>query len=268
MENLDKKNIQALSLGMLGIVLVGIFFTVKSFWSSDETNTPTYGDTADEAVSTRKTLTSTDLQEKITRNEKLLLIDIRSQESFNIKHLPKSRSFPSDTLNSFQKEEGVLTVIIGSVADPEANTLAQEILTNKGIEAWFLAGGFEEWTAKGLPTISSGDPKDFVDQSKVTFITKENLAPLISQPGILILDTQSEENFQRKHIRGAVHIPLDELEKRASEIQSTKRIIVYGENELESFRAGVRLFDLNFFSVETLRGNDHLKSGSSLPLEP
>lgn len=268
-KNLDKKNIQALTIGILGIFFVGVFFIAKSFWSADEQATSTDNENSPQtAEGNRKTLTTTELQAKMTRNEKLLLVDIRTPEEYNTKHIPKSRSFPSDNLTNFQKEDGVLTVIIGSVTNPEANALAQEILANKNIEAWFLAGGFEEWSAKGFPVISQGNPRDFVDQSKVTFITKENLTPLIGQANVLVLDTQSEENFQKKHIRGALHIPLQEIEKRVSEINSTKRIVVYGENELESFRAGVRLFDLNFFGVETLRGNDHLNPGSPLPLEP
>ena len=171
-------------------------------------------------------------------------------------------------MNNFSKEGDALVIIIGSIKNPDANELALSILKEKNIENWFLAGGFEEWSQKGYPTISQGNPSDFVDQSKVTFITKENLLPLVGDNSVLILDTQSDDNYHRKHIKGALHITLNDLEKKANEIPSNKRVVVYGENELESFRAGVRLFDLNFFSVETLRGNDHLKTGSSLPLEP
>jgi rhodanese-related sulfurtransferase len=269
MEHIDKKNIQAVTIGIALIVFVGIFFIGKSFWGDNPEGERLSDTTSDDtALANRQTLTPSELQAKIARNEKLVLIDIRSNQEFLTRHIPKSRSFPVDTLTNLQKEEGALLVIIGSIADPSANELASDILRNKSIDAWFLAGGFEEWLAQGYPIISDGDPSNFVDQSKVTFITKDALLPIVSSTGILLLDTQSEENYKRKHIKGALHIPLNDLERRVNEIPAGKRIIIYGENEFESFRAGVRLFDLNIFTAETLRGNDHLKTGSPLPLEP
>lgn len=268
MEHLDKKNIQAISIGMASILLVGVFFITKSFWGSDTTDSRTARNNKTSENIERQTITQSDLQAKLARKENVLLLDIRSGEQFATKHIPNSRSFPSESLTNFQKEEGALLVIIGSIENPEANELAEAVLKNKNIEAWFLAGGFEQWAEKGYPVISAGDPSDFVDQSKVTFITKEALLPLLDAQEVIIIDTQSEDNYKRKHIRGATHITLDTLEKRVKDIPNGKTLVVYGENELESFRAGVQIFDLNFFTVKTLRGNDHLKPGSPLPLEP
>lgn len=266
---LDKKNIQAISIGMAGILVVGIFFIAKSFWANDseESGNIMRGNKVVDTIE-RQTITPSELQAKLARNENVYLLDIRNEEQFAAKHIPKSRSFPSDSLTNFQKEEGSLLIVIGSVDDPEANELTEDILKTKNIEAWFLAGGFEEWSKKGYPIISAGDPKDFVDQSKVNFITVDGLLPLLDNKEFVVLDTQSEENYQRKHIKGAVHITLDTLEKRVNDIPPGKTLIVYGENELESFRAGVHIFDLNFFTAKTLRGNNHLKPGSPLPLEP
>lgn len=265
---LDKKNIQAISIGMASILVVGVFFIAKSFWSGDTLNEGASQSTGATENIERQTITPSDLQAKLTRHENVYLLDIRSNEEFVAKHIPKSRSFPSDSLTNFQKEEGSLLVVIGSLENPEANELAEDTLKAKNIEFWFLAGGFEEWAKKGYPVISTGNPSELVDQSKVNFITKENLLPFIGSPSVAIIDTQSEENYQRKHIKGAIHITLDELEKRVGDIPPGKDLVVYGENELESFRAGVHLFDLNFFTAKTLRGNDHLKPGSPLPLEP
>ena len=269
-EHIDKQNLRVLLIGIASILFIGVVFIGKSFFGASDTSDSSTASTLTQSSpqNERQTITPQELQAKINRKENVFLVDIRSKEDYLFKHLPKSRSFPSETLNNFSKEGDALVIIIGSTKNPEANELALSILKEKNIENWFLAGGFEEWSQKGYPTISQGNPSDFVDQSKVTFITKENLLPLISDSSIVILDTQSDENFNRKHIKGATHIVLDDLEKKIADIPSNKRVVVYGENELESFRAGVRLFDLNFFSVETLRGNDHLKTGSILPLEP
>lgn len=268
-EHTDKQNLHVLLVGIASILLIGVVFIGKSFFVDDTSDIPSSATNSSTSTKAeRQTITPQELQAKINRKENVFLVDIRSKEDYIAKHLPKSRSFPSETMNNFSKEGDALVIIIGSIKNPDANELALSILKEKNIENWFLAGGFEEWSQKGYPTISQGNPSDFVDQSKVTFITKENLLPLVGDNSVLILDTQSDDNYHRKHIKGALHITLNDLEKKANEIPSNKRVVVYGENELESFRAGVRLFDLNFFSVETLRGNDHLKTGSSLPLEP
>ncbi len=205
----------------------------------------------------------------MTLQDKLLLIDVRSEDDYNRKHIPKSRSYPRENVINVTPEKDALLVIIGYKDNVVTEETVTNILKEKGIDFIFLAEGFESWDSKGFPVISEGDPRDFVDQSKVTYITLEALTPLLA-PGhsLYLLDVQKAEDFNKRHIEGAVNIPLAELEKRAEEIPSGKQVIVYGGSELESFRGGTRLFDLNIYSVQTLRGNNHLRPDSPLTIKP
>ena len=264
----QRKNIQALASGMLLIVFVGIFFIVKSFrTSNDGTGILTVED--QDVPIVKKTLSATELQRKMTIQDKLLLIDVRSEDDYNRKHIPKSRSYPRENVANVSPEKDALLVIIGYKNNVVTEETVTNILKEKGIDFIFLADGFEDWENKGYAVISEGDPRDFVDQSKVTYIALEALAPLL-QPGhsYYLIDVQKSEDFNKRHIEGAVNIPLAELEKRAGEIPSGKKVIAYGANELESFRGGTRLFDLNIYSVQTLRGNNHLRPDSPLTLKP
>lgn len=264
----QRKNIQALASGMLLIVFVGVFFIAKSLRTPsnpdgmiafDDQNTPT----------TKKTLSASELQRKMVIQDKILMADVRSADDYNKKHIPKSRSYPRENIANVNLEKDTLLVIIASKNDTLTEETVTNILKEKGIDYIFLADGFEEWDSKGYPVISEGDPRDFVDQSKVTYITADRLAPLLtSANNFYLIDVQKPENYNKKHIDGAINIPLAELEKRANEIPSGKQIIVYGANELESFRGGTRLFDLNTYSVQTLRGNNHLRADTPFTLRP
>ncbi|MFZ3031959.1 MAG: rhodanese-like domain-containing protein, partial [Candidatus Moraniibacteriota bacterium] len=118
--------------------------------------------------------------------------------------------------------------------------------------------------------LSRGDPSSFLDQSKITYITPAEALKALANTdaNYFLLDVQSAQNYQKKHLKGSVNIPLAELERRSKEIPAGRNILVYGESELSSFQGGVRLADLNVFTARTLSGNDHLKPESGFFLEP
>jgi rhodanese-related sulfurtransferase len=87
-------------------------------------------------------------------------------------------------------------------------------------------------------------------------------------PTLFVLDIGQSENYKKRHIVGAVNIPLEELERRVREIPAGRQIVVYGENDVVSFQGGVILSDLGIFTAQTLSGNKYLAPESGLPFEP
>jgi rhodanese-related sulfurtransferase len=209
------------------------------------------------------------LRQKLSSGEPIRIIDIRSAEEYRSEHIPHSLSVPLGALGGFTPEKDESVVIVFSEQDPQVFEAVRNILDQKSFAYFFIRGGFEAWKTGGYQTISLGDPNSFVDQSKVTYLSGEDLKKLLADASIrtFLLDVQSTENFNKNHIRGAVNIPLNQLEKRADEIPSARPIVVYGEHELASFQGGVRLFDLNIFTAKTLAGNDIFTLASGLPLE-
>jgi rhodanese-related sulfurtransferase len=263
----QRQNIQAVASGLLLIIFVGVFFISKSMISSRENDDEfVLEDTGSEEKQNK--ISAADLNRKMNLMEKVLIVDVRSSEEYTAKHIRGSRSYPIENLASLTTEAGIPVIIVTKKNDKAIEEIASNILKEKGINFVILDKGFESWSLAGYPTFSEGNPRDFIDQSKVTFITAETLAPLLADNSYLIIDVQKPEAFAQKHIDTAINIPLDEIEKRAGEIPPSRKIIVYGSNELESFRGAVRLFDLNVFGAETLRGNEFLKPGSPLPLKP
>ncbi|MBI2439648.1 MAG: hypothetical protein HYV45_03570 [Candidatus Moranbacteria bacterium] len=210
---------------------------------------------------------------KIHGNDKAVFLDIRGEQAFALRHIPQSLPISLSALAQFvpvNKDETV--IIVFSKNNSDVFQSAKNILKEKTFPYFFLRGGFEEWEAAHAPTISFGDPLSFVDQSKVVYISLVETKKILNEnkdSGLFVLlDVQTEENYKKKHLQGAIHIPLENLEKRVSEIPAGRQIIVYGGNDVESFRGGVRLFDLGIFSAKTLSEKGVLSDDSGLPLEP
>lgn len=261
---------QVLLGGALLIVAVGAYFIGKNLLFTESDTVPSSAPAADDGQKRVPTITPDVLLQKMRGGEQLALLDIRGDASFALGHIAHSLSVPIGALGSFSPVQGETAVIVFSEADSAAFDTAKNILGGKSFPYLFLAGGFEGWQAAAAPIVSAPDPSSFLDQSKITYIKNEEYKKLAAESAIsvFILDVQTAENFQKRHLKGAVNIPLDLLEKRVGEIPAGRQIVVYGENSLASFRGGVRLFDLGIFTARTLEGNTHLSSASGLPLEP
>ncbi len=266
-----KKNIRAVSIGGFSILLIGGFFVFKTFFNASGEETLVDNDQNNEAPTPEKspTLSASIIRQKLLNGERVVFLDVRDQASFDAEHIPHSTLISPANLSSYTADSGSLIIIVLSATDASRREAVANILKQVSYPAFILEGGIEAWREGGNQALSYGDPDSFLDQSKVTYISPADAQKeLTSISNIFILDVQSPENFEKRHLRGAVNIPLDQIEKRSREIPSAKNILVYGESELISFRAGVRLSDLNIFTAKTLRGNSHLTPGSGFILEP
>lgn len=268
----ERKNARVMLIGGLLILLVGGSFIGRTFWdkshddpSKDQAETPA----ADDEKDAIPTLSAEVIRQKLYNGDTVVFLDTRDKESFDAEHIPHSRLTSPGALASFVPAESETTIIVYSTKDPAMKETLSNILKQKASPAYLLQGGFEEWKQSGNQVLSHGDPNSFLDQSKVTYITPQEVFALVndgfSQP--LLLDVQPKQEYEKKHLLGAINIPLPEIEKRVKEIPPSRTIIVYGESDLVSFQAGVRLADLNIFMVRTLQG-DFRNPEFGFPLEP
>jgi rhodanese-related sulfurtransferase len=266
----NKRDKRALVIGALLILCVGVYYISKSFIRTDSLFTAS----SEEPVVSKETevplMAPNVLLKKIQNGDKVTIVDIRSETSFESGHIAHALSVPIGSLQNFSPNKDEAVVIVFSEEDLETFEAAKNILATKSFPYFFLKGGFAGWTNLGAPSLSIGDPNSFMDQSKVTYIELEAFKKFFNEknPSLFILDVQAEENYKKKHIQGATNIPLDQLENRVHEIPAGRQIVVYGENDVFSFQGGVRLLDLGIFTARTLTGNKYLSPSSGLPLEP
>jgi len=264
---------RALVTGFFLLIFIGVYFIGRNLLrkdlisSVDTKNQVTTDNTTKNDV---PSITPDVLWKKIQNGDKIKIIDIRTEIAFGDAHIAHSISMPISSLPNLSLDKDEMAVIVLSESNLESVETAKNILKQKSFPYFFLKGGIEAWGSSGAPTLSNGDPNSFLNQSKVTYITLEAFKKIRNEnpSSVFLLDVQTEGSYQRKHLAGAVNIPLSELEKRQKEIPTGRIVIVYGENDITSFQGSVRLFDLGISTAQTLTGNKYLSSDSGLIFEP
>ncbi|MDD2766423.1 MAG: rhodanese-like domain-containing protein [Candidatus Moranbacteria bacterium] len=260
---------RALVVGSVLIVFVGAYFISRSIFQKEDIT-----EIQSVVIDTKKTdvptITSDVLWKKMQNGDKIHIIDIRSETAFEEAHIAHSVPLSLSALSALSVEKETILVIVLSESDFQKMETSKNILEQKSSPFFFLKGGIEAWKNFGAPVISMGDPNSLIDQSKVNYIELKTLKTLLKEDAskMVLFDVQTNENYQKKHIAGAFHIPLSELERRVEEVPFGRIIVVYGENADISYQGGVRLADLGVFTAQTLIGNTHLSSESGLTLEP
>jgi len=95
-----------------------------------------------------------------------------------------------------------------------------------------------------------------ISSSIVTITVDEAYEAYNSGGDYIFLDVRSEDEYKSGHIKGAVHIPVSELEGRLNELQKGKPIIAYcdGSSCERSERAAQILIDNGFKEVYNMAG--------------
>lgn len=251
----DKKhnNITAVIIGFFLIVIIAVitFYHPQSNKSAQD-NAPSTVPESDSSQKPSNKLESEELMGKIKSKQAIIIIDTRAREAFQQEHILDSKNIPfADIEKSLPDLEKNKTYVIMDDGSAIGSSLADGIFPGNGIEdVFYLDGGFPAWKKANEPTISSGDPSSFADQSKVNYVKSDQLKDLLSTEGNLaIIDLRSSSHYKESHLPGAINIFIDDLESKRGKIPVGKKIILYDKDGLWAFQGAVRLFDMGFFNV-------------------
>ncbi len=79
----------------------------------------------------------------------------------------------------------------------------------------YLDGGIATWENAGKPV------------ETVNTINADDITQYYGEPGYFILDVRKPTEFESEHIKGAINIPLSEIENRLNELDSDKNYIIH-----------------------------------------
>ncbi len=250
----NKQNAIALIVGFGLIILIAVFTIFKPF-SNTANNQQNNSSQLQSDSSSAKQISSEDLFKKIQAKEPVNIIDVRSSDEFQKEHILDSQNIPADNflanLEGLDKNKNYVIVDDGNenISAILATNLAQKEFKN----VYYLTGGFLSWKNKLSPTISAGDPNSFTDQSKVNYLASDQLKEMTqTENNLYIIDVRKSDAYAQGHLKSAVNIFLDDLEKRRREIPLGKKIIIYDTDGLWAFQGAVRLFDMNVLNVYAL----------------
>lgn len=251
----DKQNTVALIVGFGLIILIAIFTIFKPFSHTGNNKEQNNSSQLSQESSSAKQISSEDLLKKIQAKELVDIIDVRSSDEFQKEHILDSRNIPADnfTANFENLDKNKKYAILDDGSDNVGLTLAGSMAQNGFSEVYCLTGGFLTWKNKLNPTVSAGDPNSFVDQSKVNYLNSDQLKAMMqAESNLYIIDVRKNDAFAQGHLKNAVNIFLDDLEKKRNNIPIGKKIILYDSDGLWAFQGAVRLFDMNILNVSAL----------------
>jgi len=75
-----------------------------------------------------------------------------------------------------------------------------------------------------------------------------------SNPGLVILDVRTSQEYSSRRLKNAVNIPLTDLEQRISTLDRNSLILVYCETGQRSVRATALLAEAGFASLYNMQG--------------
>lgn len=90
--------------------------------------------------------------------------------------------------------------------------------------------------------------RKFLITRSVTRYTPSQLADRIKEGGVVLLDVRTAGEFQGGHMKGAIHIPVQELAARADELKKhgDREIVCYCQSGSRSLMGAARLKKLGY----------------------
>lgn len=248
----------AFIVGLIFIVLAVYFSFYKTM--GDKKDKQAYLENEEGPNYVIPKISTKEVKSMITRGNAVIFLDIREETDFAKEHIIDSisidpqKNLSNQDLGKLGENKEINFIVIGYLDNAKKNSETIDSIKNNGYKNVFLLnGGIEGWRNENGQIITYGDPNSFTSQSKVTFISAEELKKLLeTNYPCYVLDVRQPELYKLEHIKGAANIPIQDLEKKRKDLPVSMEIFVYSWNDLESFQAGVRLFDLGLFNARVL----------------
>jgi rhodanese-related sulfurtransferase len=208
-------------------------------------------------------------------DEHHVIIDARATTESTKQHIQSAVAMPASRLEAMTRQfiktqaiaglPGVTDMGAPIVVYANKHTDRNALLAYKQLRDWgysnasILVNGFDGWTGKGLPVASGPAATAIVYTKKLAkgaIPPKEFAALEQSREGIVFLDVRSDAEIAKLGmLKGATHLPLDNLEASLASVPKDKEIVTYCENGIRAEMAYEKLKEHGYkarFLNETL----------------
>ncbi len=257
-DSIFPKEVLVVVVGVLLIVGVMLFTLLRSDTkiqnvlktSSEDSQTTQFFDQID-YIQANKLITE-------LHNEGLVILDVRDRTYFDLSHIPGSISVTPTTaaeaFTSYRSNPQKIVLVDSEGQTPQLKATVEDLREKNIKNVRILSGGYSAWDTRAYPTVSWGDPESPTDLAKVRSISPENVQKVKNDKEVIFLDVRTTEDYAKDHREGSINIPFDALESSSDKIPKMQMLIVYGTTPIDSFRAGVRLFDMGYNLAYTVVG--------------
>jgi rhodanese-related sulfurtransferase len=203
-----------------------------------------------------KYITPSELESRLSENDDLLLLDVRSQSDYEWEHMDDSINIPLNELGShyddINKETEIVTFCDAS--DCQYSKIAARRLLKEGFEnVVVLDEGIEGMRSYGYK-ITKSDNKEVIDSIfKTESISLDELMDKQQKlENIIIYDIRSKDKFDSNHIEGALWVDNNDLMSTVTDISDKNEIIIVTDDFETAIKTGSQLFDNGYFNNKYL----------------
>lgn len=111
------------------------------------------------ATETLTKMTVRDLEERLSRGERLQLIDVRSPQEYNETHVPCALNLPLEQIENRMGDLHADSPIVAICQSGRRAEMAQPMLSRAGAPVYVLEGGTSAWVNEGLDVVGETSAK-------------------------------------------------------------------------------------------------------------
>ena len=151
---------------------------------------------------TFKHLTQDEGEKLIASNPNVIILDARTQEEFDKKHIPNALLVPLEDLKEgdFSKLPDKNATILTYCRTGRRAEEAAQILADNGYKNVYTMGGIVDW---------SGELEGTEFATYKTISQDEAMKILTEDPNARLLDCRFPKDYEMRHIPNAIHYPLE-----------------------------------------------------------
>ncbi len=185
-------------------------------------------------------------------NPQHVILDVRSRSASSQAHIPGAVALPTADLKAMTQQfiaqqkiaqlPGVSDQRAPVIVYADSHTSPEALLAYKELRDWgygkttILNGGLAAWQAKGLPTESGAATSEIVFIKKLApgAVAPQEFMALQQSGEAVLVDVRTDQEAATGVIAGALHVPLEQLEDRLSELPAGKQVLIYCANGIRA----------------------------------
>jgi len=182
-------------------------------------------------------MTAKELRKRILEGETLIILDVREKSEYAQKYITNSMRF---SRSDIAKDEQDLKNLLRNVEKPVniivhcGNGMRSAYIVGKlrswSRNAYNLIGGLKAWEEEGYPLIYGKKLPSTHEPIAANLEEAYDYYYRLFRSKTIWIDTRDEDIFNRGHIKGAVNIPLEDLDLVIDSIPRNKPLMLYCEN--------------------------------------
>lgn len=194
-----------------------------------------------EKISNIPKISSEELYQLLEDGEVITILDVREENEYIERHIPNAILFSKSKFDKNNQE--ILTKlkqvdkskpVVSYCGAGHRSSYVTKKLKEKGYDAYNL-DGISFWEEKGYPLIR-GPKLPASQEPAIVHLEEAYQHYFLLFEDIVWIDVRNKKDYQKGHIKGALGIPLSDLENNLARIPKDKEIVFYCEGAWDGGR--------------------------------